>query len=598
MKHVEKWMAVIGWALLQVPAQAVDIEKANNTTALDSTGSWLGGSAPDSTNVAVWGSALTTDRTASLNGASLSWAGIRSTSSFNHTISGSGALTLGASGIDLSSAGGNFSFAFPAGSIVIGADQTWNIAAGRTLSFSNFSSSGSGKVTLNGSGAVSFSGAVFGTGALNIDGNIKLRPTSVAIGNALNANSDFSIYTTNGAGTFTLNGGMNIGSGTGTRTITVGYADGAGTMGLIFGTASTEISGNGTLAFAYDVASTRSSVGVRIENKVNVAAIHVGSNVNLYFNTSDRLSTAAPVAATVDGQFYLSNGSGASASQTVKSLSGGGTVRTTAGATLTIDGGTGTGSTTFSGNVIDGTNTVSVTKTGSTLQVFAGTNTYTGTTTINAGTLLINGTHVQAATGNGYAVNNGGTLGGTGLIRRNSAGNTAVMVAVASGGSVAPGGNGVIGSFTLDGQSLTGTTAKHLTMAANSTFSFDLAGNGSGADTLDFWSYASGELTLNNNAVNFSLQGPKAIGSYTVDLFRFYNDSGTTLTISGITNGLTLGTLGEGIGTASFDYTTTPGLIRLNYTVTVPEPSTWALAGAGLAALLWRRRRARGTSIS
>jgi len=284
----------------------------------------------------------------------------------------------------------------------------------------------------------------------------------------------------------------------------------------------------------------------------------------------------------------------------VKSLAGAGTVSSlitnTNNFTLTIHGGTDTSSTVFAGVISDGsTSAVHIIKNGATTQVFSGVNTYRGATTVNAGTLLINGTHIQSVAGSGYTVNNDGTLGGTGLIARSTTSNNQSMVTVASGGTLAPGGNGVIGSLKLDGQYMTAAIGnRHLTMQSDAVFRFDLAGNGSSADTLDFWNYVSGDLTLSTNALNLSLLGPQVSGTYTVDLFRFYSDNGIALTASGVTNGLAVGTLGAGITDATLDYTTVPGVIRLNYTVVaIPEPSSAFLAAAGVIGLLLHRRRSR-----
>lgn len=241
-----------------------------------------------------------------------------------------------------------------------------------------------------------------------------------------------------------------------------------------------------------------------------------------------------------------------------------------------------------------------MTKLGTTKQIFSGANTYIGQTQVNAGTLLINGTHVDAetVTSNGYGnvasghfqVANGATFGGSGRITGKTTQNNSNMVLVQSGGTLAPGEDSAIGTLVLDGAAISGTNSRVLNMALNSEFSFKLAGDGSSADQIAMWNYASGDLLLNGNKINLTLTGPLEAGTYTVTLFSFYNDSGTTLTNSGIASGLTLGNIDPNIsGTPMISYN--GDTIKLTYVITVPEPSAFVLAGLGLAFILRHRRK-------
>ncbi len=66
------------------------------------------------------------------------------------------------------------------------------------------------------------------------------------------------------------------------------------------------------------------------------------------------------------------------------------------------------------------------------------------------------------------------------------------------------------------------------------------------------WNYTPGDLVLNGNVVNFTNIGGLAEGNYT--LFSFFSDSGTTLTASGLSSGLTIGTGLESYSGSHFVY--------------------------------------------
>jgi hypothetical protein len=101
--------------------------------------------------------------------------------------------------------------------------------------------------------------------------------------------------------------------------------------------------------------------------------------------------------------------------------------------------------------------------------------------------------------------------------------------------AVAP-GDGGIGTLILD-RGGAGTSIFRMNNSAN--FTMELSASGSAADRIDFYNYASGEFVLvGNNNLNLSLVGNQTDGRYTVSLFRFFSNNGTTATNSGLTSGL------------------------------------------------------------
>ncbi len=112
---------------------AADIVKSNNTTDLNDSNSWVGGVVPTSSDIAVWSNNVTGANNPS-PGANLSFGGLRIVNPGGMvTIGGGYTLTLGSSGVDMSAATQNLTIN---SRVSLDADQTWTIAAGRTLQIS------------------------------------------------------------------------------------------------------------------------------------------------------------------------------------------------------------------------------------------------------------------------------------------------------------------------------------------------------------------------------------------------------------------------------------------------------------------------------
>jgi autotransporter-associated beta strand protein len=254
-----------------------------------------------------------------------------------------------------------------------------------------------------------------------------------------------------------------------------------------------------------------------------------------------------------------------------------------------------------------------ITKTGSGTQKFTGANLYVGTTTINGGTLLVNGTHLAdtslsgnlaaLATRGSYAVNSGGTLGGTGTIKPYDTAGGGVIITIASGGTLSPGDGGV-GTLTLDN---TASARSILNFSSGGLGAFDL-GAGVTSDTVSLIGSASlaSEVFFNNTTLNFTdlTGGSLSTGDYL--LFAGDANVSTTTGYGGLTLGggfsgtsfsgtLITGGLVVGSGLGGYSSSTlflVGNDIYVNVSA-VPEPSTCAaLAGLGVLGLAaWRRRR-------
>lgn len=241
--------------------RALTISKASNTTTLNLAGSWAGGTAPGSGDIAQWDATVTAANTSTL-GANLSWQGIAVTSPTGLqtvTFAAGQTLTLGSSGIDLFGATQNMTLmsaavANTAGTLVIGANQTWNVANARTLTL--FSTSNSANQSLSGSGNIQITTAGTGQVTMNVG-------DATSTGFSGGGNSGFSGNWTIGTGTtgsgkiVTLRNGTNA-WGTGTITLnggTIAQSQGnwawANNIILQTGTSSTiddaNTSGNRTL---------------------------------------------------------------------------------------------------------------------------------------------------------------------------------------------------------------------------------------------------------------------------------------------------------------------------------------------------------------
>ena len=148
--------------------QAADIFKADNSTALNDGASWVGGVVPGASDIAVFDSTLSAGLSAPVE-APVSFSGIRVVNNQGGlTVSGSSqTMTIGAGGLDLSSATAGTYFDIDSPTIILrpGTSQTWAAAQGVSSTLWGTLTTTGATVLLNASGANSgtFFAEGFGT---------------------------------------------------------------------------------------------------------------------------------------------------------------------------------------------------------------------------------------------------------------------------------------------------------------------------------------------------------------------------------------------------------------------------------------------------
>jgi hypothetical protein len=122
--------------------------KADNADNLNLGSSWVGGVAPGSADVGLWDNTVTGANTV-VPGATLNWGGIKIADPGGPVTINANWIRFGASGIDMSTATQDLTVQYGDAN----ANETWNVATGRTLTVQNFYRD-SGAVSLAGGGNV------------------------------------------------------------------------------------------------------------------------------------------------------------------------------------------------------------------------------------------------------------------------------------------------------------------------------------------------------------------------------------------------------------------------------------------------------------
>ena len=195
--------------------------KANNTDNLNLGSSWESGVAPDASSYLVFDGTFA--QTGSLDtGSDLAVAGLRvigGTDPINVTNTSANSLQVGALGIDMMTAQRDMAVA----NLRLGADQSWDIGSGRTLSVGSlsgdhaFAKNGPGTAVLTGEGA-STGGATLASGTLQVGNNAALGTGAVTLnGGTLSSNSTAGRSLANNV---TIGGNVTLGHGTNRGTLT------------------------------------------------------------------------------------------------------------------------------------------------------------------------------------------------------------------------------------------------------------------------------------------------------------------------------------------------------------------------------------------
>jgi autotransporter-associated beta strand protein len=323
-----------GHAVWESTSSAV---KANNNTDLDQESSWSSSGSSDGA-LAVWGSLLGTNASAAIgNGANLAGLVFNVTSGpVSILAGGTGALGLGPSGLDLSSARSSLLIFSP---VRLDADQTW-------VTGSNFSSN---------SVPLEVAGAISGSGALTLTA------------------SNGAVLQLSGANTFT-----------GAVTVTAGTLRIRSGSGLGTGTKLIRLNSSTSNALWLDGSGGPIQLGTnlffQISNPNGVIVNEAGTNL-------------------IAGSLTLTTGAGNSKieSRTGLLTLAGTILPSTTGRILELSG---SGNGLVTGPIQDGASgrTLIVKKSGAGIWELAGTNTFTAGLTNTAGTLRISGSVASAVT--------------------------------------------------------------------------------------------------------------------------------------------------------------------------------------------------------
>ena len=450
--------------------------KADNTTALNLSGSWVGGTFPNSGTLMIVDSTLTTARTAALGG-NLSVLGITASSANTLQVNNTGGatLTIGTSGINSSGAG--------------------------ALTFNNATSLG-GNITLanTATGILSLSHLTLTTnqtwalGSTSTNNRITLTGTLTTGGNTLNVSANNGNF-----------GILNFAS-TG---ITLGSEVTIGTMANVYVQGGANITFNGTNNTNSGFAMFGNNAVANIASMGNLTGASSIGKGNATVNGGSTLTYTGNNALSDKGFIRINAGATANSNSTIQVQTSGQTLSMSGNLTSTgVSGGWilgGAGNLTLSGVINNATSTTVTKQDAGTLTLSgAAANTYAGATTVSAGTMIVSGGGLTATSG--ITVSGGALeLGASDVL------NNAATMTLSGGTFKTVGFNESLGALTLT-NALTSTLDFG---SGTSVLLFDSITNNTGHLNIINWTTGSGEslrFTSNANlsASSFTVNGGAA----------------------------------------------------------------------------------------